>query len=92
MRRNAKVDDNQASIVRALRSAGCCCLSLAAVGKGCPDLLVYRADTLSLLEIKDGSKIPSRRKLTPLQVEFHKQWPVHVVNDIDEALKAVGLT
>jgi hypothetical protein len=82
MRRNAKVDDNQASIVRALRSAG----------KGCPDLLVYRADTLSLLEIKDGSKIPSRRKLTPLQVEFHKQWPVHVVNDIDEALKAVGLT
>jgi hypothetical protein len=60
--------------------------------KGCPDLLVYRADTLSLLEIKDGSKIPSRRKLTPLQVEFHKQWPVHVVNDIDEALKAVGLT
>jgi hypothetical protein len=37
----AKVDANQPAIVKALRDAGCKVQSLAKVGKGCPDLLVY---------------------------------------------------
>ena len=40
MRQAAKVDDNQAAIVEALRSLGASVESLAAVGKGVPDLLV----------------------------------------------------
>jgi hypothetical protein len=93
MRRNAKVDDNQTSIVSALRKAGCSVLSLAAIGGGCPDLLVYRRSTglLYMLEVKDGDKYPSQRKLTPHQVKFHKDWPVHVVNNLDEALEACGI-
>ena len=93
MRKYAKVDDNQAGIVRDLRQAGCCVLSLAAVGQGCPDLLVYRHATglLYLCEVKDGDKYPSQRKLTPQQVSFHQDWPVHVVKNTEEALKAVGI-
>jgi Holliday junction resolvase len=88
VRRAAKIDDNQNSIVQGLRKVGCRVLSLAAVGKGCPDLLVYRAGRLYLLEVKDGAKPPSRRKLTQEQVAFHKKWPVTVVTSIEEAIAA----
>ena len=90
----ARTDQNQTELVRGLRKAGCNVLSLAAVGNGCPDLLVYRHSTglFYMLEIKDGDKVPSRRKLTPHQIKFHKDWPVHIVNDIAEALQAVGVT
>ena len=93
MRRAAKVDDNQNEVVEALRKAGCKVLSLAAVGDGCPDLLVYRPATglFHLIEVKDGKKYPSQQALTPAQVKFHKEWPVSVSNSIDTALEAVGL-
>jgi len=86
----SKIDSNHESIVRSLRKVGARVLSLAAVGKGCPDLLVYRAGRLYLLEVKDGAKPPSARKLTPDQVRFHKLWPVTVVTSIEEAIAALG--
>jgi hypothetical protein len=94
MKKFGRTDENQISIVRGLRKAGCGVLSLASFGGGCPDLLVYRRTTglLHLLEVKDGdNKYPSQVELTPAQVKFHKDWPVYVVNDIDEAFKAVGI-
>jgi Holliday junction resolvase len=91
MRRAARIDDNQKEVVKALRKAGCRVLSLAAMHNGCPDLLVYRAGQLYLLEVKDGDKFKSRQKLTPHQVQFHADWPVSVVNSVDSALVAVGL-
>ena len=92
-RRAAKVDENQASIVFALRQAGCRVCSTAALGDGFPDLLVYRPaiERLFLLEIKDGGKSPSRRKLTADQVKFHQEFPVQIVTSVDEALRAVGI-
>ena len=91
MRQAAKIDDNQSQIVRALRKAGCNVMSLAAVGNGCPDLLAYRAGVLTMLEVKDGAKSPSRRKLTPHQERFHVDWPVQIVTNEIEALAAVGI-
>jgi Holliday junction resolvase len=90
MRRAAKTDDNHRSIVKALRKAGCNVLSLAAVGNGCPDLLIQRLGVLYLLEVKDGEKYPSQQKLTPHQVKFRKDWIFHVVNSETQALEAVG--
>lgn len=94
-RRAAKIDANQPDIVKALRANRCDVLSLAAVGDGCPDLLVWSPWTRSheLLEVKDGAKSPSRRKLTDDQVKFHAKWggPIHVVTSVDEALRAVGV-
>ncbi len=93
MRRAARTDDNQAGIVSALRKCGATVQSLAAVGAGVPDLLVgFRGWTL-LLEVKDGSKPPSARKLTPDQERWHGGWrgaPVRVVDSVDAALEAVG--
>ncbi len=88
MRTVARVDDNQAAIVNALRGVGATVQPLHSVGKGCPDLLVGFRGKNILMEIKDGNKPPSRQKLTPDQVHWHKQWygNVHVVSSIDQAL------
>lgn len=94
MRRAAKVDANQDAIVTALRAAGAKVLSLAAVGKGVPDLLVGYRSFLRLMECKDGAKVPSARALTEDQKRFHKEWagmPVSVVNGPDDALRAIGV-
>lgn len=92
MRRAAKVDANHESVVQALRSAGCSVQSLAALGNGCPDLLVgYKGMTL-LFEVKDGTKPPSKRRLTPDQAEWIKAWTggaVWLITSIPEALDAL---
>ena len=81
-----KVDANHRAIANTLHRAGCEVLSLAAIGNGCPDLLVYR-DGLYMLEVKDEQ----RGRLTPHQKSFHSRWPVAVVCNEEEALRAVGL-
>lgn len=81
-----KIDANQPEIVKALRDAGCQVHSAASLGRGAPDLLVSRAMRVWLLEVKgkDG-------RLTPAQRAWHALWPVHVVRNSQEALRAVGL-
>lgn len=84
----AKIDANHHVVVNALRSVGATVQSLAAVGKGVPDLLVGWQGQNYLMEIKDGSKSPSERKLTDDQVKWHGDWKgrVYVVNNEDDAL------
>lgn len=92
MRRAAKVDRNQAEIVKALRRFGCTVQPLHTIGKGCPDLLVGRCGRNILLEVKDSEKPPSARALTPDQTEWLDAWrgePVAVVETVDDALHAV---
>lgn len=76
--------------MQALRKAGCSVASLSAVGEGCPDLLVGARGHNCLLEVKDGSRVPSARKLTPAQEAWHKAWrgKVAVVTTPMEALEA----
>ena len=91
MRRDARRDDNHAEVVQALRQIGCTVQDLAAVGCGCPDILVgYRGKNMAL-EIKDGTKPPSARTLTPEQVVWHHEWrgQVVVVTSREEAIRAV---
>lgn len=84
--RAAKVDACQPEIVEALRKAGAMVLSLAAVGKGCPDVLCEYAGRLYLLELKS-----LKGRLTFEQVIFHQLWKsVQVVHDPIEALQAIG--
>lgn len=61
--------------------------SLAAVGKGVPDLLVCCSGKLALVEVKDGDKCPSAQKLTPDQIQFHSQWPVQIITNETEAIE-----
>lgn len=84
------MDANQADIVDALRAYGCSVTHLHAVGNGCPDLLIGIHGKTGLVEIKDGSKPPSARALTPEQADWHAYWrgaPPVVVTDIDGALR-----
>ena len=92
MRRAAKVDSNHAEVVEALRSAGASVQSLATIGNGCPDLLVGYKGMWLLFEVKDGTRSPSRRKLTPDQEEWIKAsrgGPVWLVTSIPDALYAL---
>lgn len=90
MRRRPRVDAPHGAIRDALRRIGCDVLSLAALGSGAPDLLVHAGEgRLLLLEVKDGTKPPSERQLTPAEQRFGVCWPVHVVTSVDEALAIV---
>jgi hypothetical protein len=88
MRRAARVDANQAEIVKALRKIGATVQPLHAVGKGCPDLLVGWRQGNYLFEVKDGAKPPSARALTPDEQDWIAGWrgPVVVVTSAMEAI------
>ena len=80
-------DANEPEIVEALRAAGC------SVGYGdWVDLIVGRNFVTYLLEVKDGSKPKSGRKLKPSQEKLLAEWQGHyvIVTNVDEALIAVG--
>lgn len=91
-RRAARKDRNHNEIVEALKSIGATVQDLSPVGGGCPDILVGYRNNNYLLEIKDGEKAPSDRKLTKPQVEWHQLWQgaACVVKTVDEAIAAVG--
>jgi Holliday junction resolvase len=92
--RAAKIDANHEQVVSALRAAGASVQSLAGVGKGVPDLLVgFQGKTL-LMEVKDGRKTPSARRLTEDQLKWHGGWrggPLAVVDGVDAALRMLGV-
>ena len=93
MRRAGRVDANQPDIVRDLRQCGCSVAITSAVGDGFVDIVVGFRGINVLLEIKDGDKPPSKRKLTPAEADFHRDWKgqIAVVKSFDEAWAVVVL-
>lgn len=91
MRRAARTDRNHSEIAAAFVAMGCSVRSLAAVGGGMPDLLVGVYGCNMLVEVKDGEKSPSQRKLTPDQIKFHAEWkgPKMVIERLADVEKAV---
>lgn len=94
-------DDNQQEIVAGLRKAGCHVTVTSMVGNGFGDAVVgikggiggpYHRATW-VLEIKDGAKKPSARKLTEAELKFKREFCGNyaVVTSLDDALIAVGL-
>jgi len=94
MRRAARIDANQNEIVQVLRDVGASVAITSMVGSGFPDIVVGFRGRNYLIEIKDGSKPPSKRKLTPDEQEFFDTWrgKVFVANDVNEALSIIGAT
>jgi hypothetical protein len=86
MRRAAKIDANQTELVEAFRRLGCSVLSLAAVGKGVPDLLVATRGITWLVEVK----MPKGRE-TADQIAFISGWKGcrALVRDLDGVLTVV---
>ena len=92
MRTRARVDDNQKEIVKVFRAMGATVQHLHYVGKGCPDVLVGFRGINELVEIKDGAKPPSQRKLTNDEQEWHKAWngSITIIDSIDQATMLIG--
>jgi len=89
MRYANRIDANQNQIVDALRKVGAV-VRIISQGDGIPDLLVgYKGYTI-LMEVKDGGKVPSARKLTEPEQKFFDDWRggmLAVVNSVEEALE-----
>ena len=89
MRYANRIDANQNKIVDAMRKVGAV-VRIISQGDGIPDLLVgYKGYTI-LMEVKDGGKVPSARKLTEAEQKFFDDWRggmLAVVNSVEEALE-----
>jgi len=92
MRRKAKVDVNQPEIVKRYRDYGCSVAITSMLGKGFPDIIVARNSKTILVEIKDGSLPPSKRRLTKDEQKFRDSWKgccliIEDEIDVEESLK-----
>lgn len=89
MRRAARIDNNQAEIIGALKRVG---VSVEIIGKPVDLLLCCRGET-SLLEIKNPGRTSSdpESRLTKDQIEFIARWPgkIFFARTADEAVRLV---
>jgi hypothetical protein len=89
MRYAARTDANKLAIVSALRAAGATVYDL----RQPVDLLVGIGGRTLLIEIKDGTKPPSKRRHTPMQESFLATWrggAVATIDSVDAALRIIG--
>jgi len=78
--------------VKTFRALGCSVAVTSAVGAGFPDLVVGINGLNIMVEIKDGAKPPSERRLTPAQVDFHGYWrgQIVVIETVDQVIALVA--
>ena len=69
-----KRDANHAEIAATFRNCGWSVADTADLGGGFPDLVVGYQTVNYLIEVKDGSRPPSQRKLTAAETEFMRGW------------------
>jgi hypothetical protein len=92
MRRAARRDDNEQDIIKAMRAEGAYVKVIN--DEGLFDLLVaYRGPSgfqhTLLIEVKDGAKPPSARRLTDAELKFHDEWPLSnlfIIIGVEEAV------
>ena len=91
-RRAAKVDANQPDIVKTIRDMGASVAITSSAHDGFPDICVGYGGVTVLVEIKDGSKELSRRKLTKDQVKFHGSFKgaITVIETFSQAVALVN--
>lgn len=83
-----RIDENQPEIAKEFRRLGCTVAITSSLGAGFPDLVVGLLGRYNLLvEVKDGAKPPSKRKLTDDEQEFKDNWSGRY--DIVETLEDV---
>jgi hypothetical protein len=85
-----RTDANQKHIVEMVRKLpGASITSTHIIGKGFPDLVIGYKGINYLIELKDGAKPKSQKKLTPDEVEFHLKWngQIAICENFEDILK-----
>ena len=93
MRRNAKVDVNQPEIVKALRKFGATVLITSQL-KNCFDILVGYNGINYIMEIKDGTLPPSKKRLTEGELKFKESWKggeYYIPESVEQAINIIKL-
>ena len=87
--RICRADDNQPEIVKAFRKLGWTVAHTHTVGKGFVDIVCSKGGHNILVEIKDGTKPPSKRVLTPDEQKFHASWqgPIYIVESVEQVFE-----
>lgn len=85
--RHGRVDLNQKSIVKELRSRGCSVFVASDVGRNFPDLVIGHKGVNYMVELKSG-----KYKQSEGQVKFEKEWrgQYNVAYTIEELLEIIG--
>lgn len=80
-------DANEREVIDALLAVGCSVLQTDGV-----DLVVGYRGVNYLIEVKDGSKPKSERKLTKAQLDLRQSWrgQYSVVESVDQALCVIS--
>lgn len=81
-----RVDANQTELVNEAERLGAQAQRISDIGGGCPDLLITFKGQWHVVEVKDGSKPPSRRRLSSKQIEWHERFnaPVWIWESVED--------
>lgn len=85
-------DANHREILDAFQAHGCGVLDVAGLADlGC-DLIVLRGKEARLIEVKDGAKVPSARKLTDSEARLKLLHPQvwRIVATVEDVVRVVG--
>lgn len=94
MRRAARTDSNHQEITKAFRALGFSVLDIHIL-KNCGDIIIAKNRKTAIVEIKDGNKPPSARKLTKGESCFKTSWNgdyfvVTCLDDVEEVAKKIA--
>jgi len=91
--RARKIDSNQNQVVKNLRQLGISVAITSSLGKGFPDLVIGYKGKNYLIELKDGAKTKSQKKLTTDEQDFFDSWKGQIskCENIDEILKLIKI-
>jgi hypothetical protein len=89
-----RTDANHKEIIDKLRQfPALSVFSTHMVGKGFPDIVIGYKGMNYLVEIKDGAKSKSRKKLTDDEIKFHVGWfgQIMIAENIDDVLRLLKI-
>lgn len=89
-RKKGRTDGNHTEVIKSMRKIGAVVYSVASIPNFTDTIVGYNGK-LFIIEIKDGTLSPSRRKLTPGEIKCKIAFErvgvtYHIANSIDEAL------